>query len=143
MGPRTDGVNGKESDVGRISGEIDSLRAELGGLVGELDRRRREAFDIGLQVRRHPVIVAVAATAAALVVGGLVAFAVRQRRQMRRPSVRAEEARRALARLLHHPERVGAHPSMGHKVATAVLTLVATSLARQLIQQKLVPARRR
>jgi hypothetical protein len=134
-------VNG-EADVGRIAGEIDSLRTELGGLVGELDRRRREAFDLGLQARRHPIALAVAATAAAVVVGGLVAFAVRQRRERRRPSVRAGEARRALQRLLHHPERIGAHPSMGHQVATAVLTLVATALAKRIIDRKLLPARR-
>jgi hypothetical protein len=141
MGPRTNGVNG-EPDVGRIAGEIDTLRTELGGLVGELDRRRREAFDLGLQARRHPVVLALAATAAAVVVGGLLAYAVRQRRVRRRPSVRAGEARRALRRLLDHPERIGVHPSMGHKVATAVLTLVATTLAKRVIDRKMLPARR-
>lgn len=143
MGARANGVNGTQADVGRIAGEIDSIRAELGGLVGELDRRRREAFDLRLQIRRHPVAVAVAATGAALVVGGLIAFVVHERRERRRPSVRAEEARRALARLLHHPDRVAAEPSMGNKVTTAVLTLVATSLAKRIIDQRVVPARRR
>jgi hypothetical protein len=146
MGPRTNGMNGKEADVGRIAGEIDSIRTELGGLVGELDRRRREAFDLRLQARRHPVAAALAAAAAALAVGGLVALAVRQRRERRRPSVRAGEARRALARLLDHPERVAAEPGMGNKVATAVLTLVATSLAKRLLDERvaprLVPSRR-
>jgi hypothetical protein len=142
MGPRTNGVNGHgDGEVGRVAGEIESLRHELGGLVGELDRRRREAFDLGLQARRHPLAIALAATAAAFVVGGLVALAVRQRRQQRRPSVRAAEAREALARLFHHPERVGAHPSMGHKVATAVLTLAATTLAKRLIDRAVVPRR--
>jgi hypothetical protein len=143
MGPRANGVNGTQADVGRIAGEIDSIRAELGGLVGELDRRRREAFDLGLQVRRHPVTVAVAGTAAALVVGGLVALAVHQRRERRRPSVRVHETRRALSRLLDHPDRVAAEPSMGNKVATAVLTLVVTTLAKRLIDRTVVPARRR
>lgn len=140
MGPRATGMNGKkEVDVGRIAGEIDSIRTELGGLVGELDRRRREAFDIGLQVRRHPIVVAVAAGAAALVVGGIIAFAVHQRRERRRPSVRVHQTRRALARLLDHPERVAAEPSMGNKVATAVLTLVATSLAKRLVDERVSP----
>jgi hypothetical protein len=140
MGPRAHGMNGKkEADVGRIAGEIDSIRTELGGLVGELDRRRREAFDLRLQVKRHPVAVALAATAAALVVGGIVAFSVRQRRERRRPSVRAGETRRALARLLDHPDRVAAEPSMGNKVATAVLTLVATSLAKRLVDERVAP----
>lgn len=142
MGPRTNGVNGHgDGEVGRVAGEIESLRHELGGLVGELDRRRREAFDFRLQVRRHPVAIALAATAAALAVGGLVAFAVRERRRRRTPSARAAEAREALARLLDHPERVGAHPSVGHKVATAVLTLAATTLAKRLLDRAVVPHR--
>lgn len=140
MGPRANGMNGKkEADVGRIAGEIDSIRSELGGLVGELDRRRREAFDIGLQVRRHPVAVAVAAGAAALVVGGIIALVVRQRRERRRPSVRAEQTRRAIARLLENPHRVAAEPSIGNKVATAVLTLAATSLAKRVMEQRVAP----
>jgi hypothetical protein len=143
MGPRANVVNGKQADVGRIAGEIDSIRAELGGLVGELDRRRREAFDLRLQLRRHPVTVAVAATVAALAIGGLVALAVHSRRERRRPMVRAKETRLALARLLHPPDRVASEPSIGNKVTTAVLTLVATSLAKKLIDQKVVPARRR
>jgi hypothetical protein len=140
MGPRATGMNGKKDvDVGRMAGEIDSIRTELGGLVGELDRRRREAFDIGLQVRRHPIVVAVAAGTAALVVGGIIALVVHQRRERRRPSVRVEQTRRAVARLLHHPHRVAAEPSIGNKVATAVLTLVATSLAKRLVRARVAP----
>ncbi len=141
MGQGAHGMNGSD-DVRRVSGEVDVLRGELGSLVDELDRRRHEAFDIGLQLRRHPVAVAVAATAAALVVGGLLAWAVRQRREHARPTVRAREARRALARLMDHPERVAAEPSVGNKVATAVLTLVATALAKRVIDRKVGPPAR-
>ena len=128
--------------VGRVSGEIETLRAELGGLVDELDRRRHEAFDLGLQVRRHPVAVALVATAAALVVGGLLVVAARERRRHRRPSVRAREARRALSRLLDHPDRVAAEPSISNKIATAVLTVVATAVAKRIIDSKVAPERR-
>lgn len=142
MGQGADGVNGAGADpVGRVSGEIESLRGELGGLVAELDRRRHEAFDLGLQARRHPVLLAATAAVAALAVGGLLALAVRQRREHRRPAVRARETRRALARLLDHPDRVAAEPSVGNKVATAVLTLVATTLAKRYIDRKAAPER--
>jgi hypothetical protein len=134
-------VNARE-DVGRVSGEIESLRGELGGLVAELDRRRHEAFDLGLQARRHPVLAAAVAAVAALAVGGLLALAVRTRREHRRPAVRARETRRALSRLLEHPDRVAAEPSIGNKVATAVATLVATTVARRVLDRKLAPERR-
>jgi hypothetical protein len=144
MGQGADGVSGAGAgSVGKVSREIESLRGELGGLVAELDRRRHEALDLGLQARRHPVLLATVAGVAALAVGGLLALAVRTRRQRRRPTVRARKAQRALARLLEHPDRVAAEPSIGNKVATAVLTLVATTLAKRAIDRKVVPERRR
>lgn len=137
MGEGADRVNGAGEDaVGRVEDEIDSLRGELGGLVAELDRRRHEAFDLRLQLQRHPVAAAIAAAAAALVVGGALALVVRARRERRRPSVRARQARRALARLLDHPERVAAEPSVSNKIATAVITLAATTLAKRLIDAR-------
>jgi hypothetical protein len=118
-----------------VSGEIDSLRSELGGLVAELDRRRHEALDVGLQVRRHPLLAATVAATAALVVGGAIALLVHSRRERRRPSTRARETRRALARLFDHPDRVAAEPSIANKVATAVLAMAATAVARRLLER--------
>jgi hypothetical protein len=125
--------------VGRVAGEIDTLRTELGGLVAELDRRRHEALDLGLQIKRHPVLVATVATVAALLVGGAIAVAVRGRRQRRRPAVRAREARRALSRLFDHPDRVAAEPSIQNKVAAAVAVALASALAKRLIERSVRP----
>jgi hypothetical protein len=124
-----------EHAVRRVSGEIDTLRDDLGNLVSELDRRRHELFDLGLQARRHPVALAVAATVVALAAGGLLALVVRGRRRRRSPSVRARETRLALGRLLDHPDRVGAEPTVGRKIGIAVGTLVATTLAKRLLDR--------
>lgn len=125
----------QDAAVGRVAGEIDSLRSELGGLVAELDRRRIEALDVGLQVRRHPVFVAAAATAAALFLGGAIALVVRGRRERRRPTARARETRRALARLFDHPGRVAAEPSFAARLGTAVGIAVASALTRRLVER--------
>ncbi len=142
MGEGTHRVNGEQT-VGRVSGEIDSIRGELGALVAELDRRRHEALDLGLQVRKHPVAVAVAAVTLALAVGGLVALVVTSRRRLRRPAVRARETRRALARLLQRPDRVAAEPSISRKVAAAAATAIAATLARRLVERQVARAPRR
>jgi hypothetical protein len=134
-----DGSPSANETVGRVSGEIDMLRNELGALVGELDRRRHEALDLGLQARRHPVLVATVATVAALVVGAAIAVIVRGRRERRRPTVRARETRRALSRLFEHPHRVAAEPSIPNKVVTALSVAVATAIAKRLIDQGLRP----
>lgn len=145
MGEAADRVKdgSPEHAVRRVSGEIDALRDDLGNLVAELDRRRHEMFDLGLQARRHPLAIAVAATAVALAAGGLLALAIRSRRRRRSPSVRAREARRALARLLDHPHRVAAEPSVGRKIGLAVGTLVATTLAKRLLDRTARPAPKR
>ena len=51
--------DGSPEHVSRVSGEIAMLRSEIGSLVGELDRRRHELFDLRLQARRHPVGLAI------------------------------------------------------------------------------------
>jgi hypothetical protein len=143
MGKGTARVNGaSEATVGRVSGEISTIRNELGALVSELDRRRHEAFDLGLQVRRHPVAVAVAAATLALAVGGLIALAVSARRERRRPSARVRETRRALARNMERPHQVGRDPSIPRKVVAAIATAAAANLAKRLIQRQVAPAPR-
>lgn len=144
MGEGADRLNGGATDpqVRRVAGEIEGLRGELGVLIGELDRRRQELFDVGLQVRRHPVAVAVGAAAAALVVGGLLAVVVRDRRERRRPAVRARETRRALARLLQHPERVAARPGLPQAIVAAIGTAAGAALARRMVERLVPPARR-
>jgi hypothetical protein len=136
------GSRAPDEAVGRVSVEIDTLRNELGGLVAELDRRRHEALDVGLQVRRHPMLVATVATVAALLLGGAIALAVRGQRRRRRPTVRAREARRALLRLFDHPDRVAAEPSIPHKLAGAVSVALATALAKRLVERNVPPRRR-
>lgn len=137
MGEGTDRVTDGAGDqqVSRVSAEIDGLRGELGTLVAELDRRRHELFDVGLQVRRHPVAVAIAAATAALVLGGLVAVMVRGRRDRRRPTVRAREARRALARLLDHPDRVAAEQSVVQRVVAAAGVAAGSALAKRMVDR--------
>lgn len=131
----------RPEDVGRVAGEIDVLRHELGGLVAELDRRRHEALDLRLQVRRHPILVAAVASVAALLVGGAIAVVVREARERRRPVARARDVRNALSRLVDHPRRVAAEPSISNKIATAVGVALATALAKRLLDRSIPRAR--
>ena len=137
--------NGSPDDVRRVSGQIDVLRQDMGSIISELDRRRREMMDVRLQMRRHPVVVVAAAGAAALLLGGMVAVLLRDRRRRSRPIARTREARRALARLLDHPHRVAAEPSMGTKIATAAGVAAGSAVARhfaRLLVARATPIRR-
>jgi hypothetical protein len=141
MGEAADRVSdGAPATVRRVSSEIDSLRGELGSIVAELDRRRHELLDVRLQMRRHPAVTVVAASALALVLGGALALAVRGRRQRRRPAARARQVRHALARLLAHPERVAAEPSVTARILTAAGTAAGAAMARHLVVRLVRPA---
>jgi hypothetical protein len=83
--------------------------------------------------------VGVAAAALALVLGGALAVAVRGRRERSRPAVRARQARHALARLMDHPDRVAAEPSISNKVAAAVAVAIATTVAKRFLERSIPP----
>jgi hypothetical protein len=120
----------------RIEKELSTLREEIGDLVAELDRRRRELFDVRLQLQRHPMAVPLAGFALALVLGGAVALLVRNERRRRRPSHKARQLRRALGRMVAHPERVGrGEPPPGEKILAAIGTAAATLLVRRALER--------
>ena len=58
-----------QETVRQLSGEIGMLREELTRLVAEVDRRRHDALDVKLQVRRHALEVSLAGAALVAVLG--------------------------------------------------------------------------
>jgi hypothetical protein len=83
MGEGATGVNHEPKaaklNASELEQQIDDVRAELGELVEELDRRRHEALDIRLQLRRHAGLVGVVSASLAIIVAGRVRV-VRRRR---------------------------------------------------------------
>lgn len=129
------------SKVEGLAHEIHDVRKDLGDLLGELQRRRREATDIKLQARRHPRVVGVAA---ALVLGALtllVGRKVRRRRELRDPVARRRRLRAAFSRMADDPERVRVNGTARH-LATAAGTAFLTSLARRIASEGALPRRR-
>jgi hypothetical protein len=119
--------------------EVEALREDLGDLVGELGQRRHNALDLRRQVRRHPVVVTVAAVIGLGLLGGGIALAVRRQRRQRSLAGRAARLARALLGVAHHPERLEREALMlglGRKIATAGGTAAASALARRLFSGK-------
>jgi hypothetical protein len=124
----------------RIESHIETLRHELGELVSELDRRRHEAFDFRLQMRKHPTAVAVAGVALAALVGIGLAVAIHGRRERARPVNRARRARAAVERLVRDPEHMAREPGVGEKILAAAGTAAASLLVKRAFE-RYVPAR--
>lgn len=115
-------------DSERLREDIDATHRRLEGLLGELDRRRREAFDIRLQMRRHPVIFIAGAALALGAVGGGTALAIARMRRLQRrrhsPSLRLMRLWRLSGRPVDgasNSPSAGWLLSLAAKVATAIL----------------------
>jgi hypothetical protein len=114
-----------------LRADIDATHQRLEGLLGELDRRRREAFDVRLQMRRHPVAFAVAAALALGAMGGGTTLAVmrlRRRRLQHSPAAR-------LSRLWQISGRRGANAGDGSGMLGAVATRAAKVAIAMLVRR--------
>jgi hypothetical protein len=117
--------------------EIESIRDDLAGMVGELDRRRHELLDL----RRHAVpLIAIGAALLAVATGGIT-LAVARRRRRARLGPRLERLREALERMIDKPNRVANTPGVGRKIVGAGGAAAASVLAKHLAK-RLVAARR-
>jgi len=130
--PRSDPARAAD----RLAEEIQVIRGNLGSLIDELDQRRRRAFDVRLQVRRHPVAAIATMTLLAGMVGGAIALGLALRRHRRTPRARLHSLREAMQRMLHDPDRVARiEPSVGRKILAAVGAAAASTLAKRLAQR--------
>jgi len=131
MGEGADRVNGNGTH--HIEGEIAEIRGRLDQSLAELDRRRHEATDVKLQIRRHPGAVAVAGGVVLLLLGG-VAYAIWASRQRERPVNKAKRLKLALSRMIAEPEKVArAEPTVPVKILAAAGTAAATILTKKII----------
>jgi hypothetical protein len=144
MGERTPGLdttsNSDERHAPRaaaeaLGSEIAVVREDLDTLLGELDRRRHEAFDVQLQVRRHALgaflmVVALVATAT-----GSMWLTLWRRRRREQLGARASRLRQAVSRMTEHPERVAAEPTVAGKIATAAANAAVAALVKKLLER--------
>jgi len=118
-----------------IEREIEYLRTRLDRSLAELDRRRHELTDIRLQMRKHPAVFIGAGVAVALMLGG-VGFAIYRSRKREELPQKAKRLRIAFRRAMDEPEKVArAEPPVWQKMAAAVGTTIAVSLAKKMVER--------
>lgn len=123
-------------NVEKVENEVEKIQRNLGGLVGELDHRRKELFDVRLQLRRHAVpLIVVGSALLALIATGITAAVIRRRRR-RTLRARAWRFREALHRMTAHPEQVAEpSPRVGKKIASAGGSAAASVIGKKLAQR--------
>jgi hypothetical protein len=101
--PKPSESNGAQPE--ELKHEIDQVRSQLDVLIRELDRRRHEATDVVLQVRKHPLAATVVGAAAALVTAALAVSVYRALRP-EPPINRALQLAHALSIAGREPEKL-------------------------------------
>jgi hypothetical protein len=133
-GPRLQ--SSPQETVRQLSGEIATLREDLAQLVAELDRRRHEALDVKLQVKRHALDVVL--TGASLVAAALgLRLATRRARPHRGLFAKAHQVRDGLSRIVEKPERVAAKPTALTKILTAAANAAAAIVIKKGLERGL------
>ena len=124
----------REQKAPEIEQEIEDLRSELGALIDELNRRRREVIDVRLQLRRHGG--AVALVLGVVVLSVIARNAALRRRRARRFTTRAANLARVLALLSQEDPRQVRRAVEGRRdpKATGVLAQVGVALAPRLLR---------
>lgn len=95
MGKGAPDVNPNE-EVARAEREADAIRGHLDLLLGELERRRRNALDMKRQARLHPTVAVGLGVALLAFVAGISALVVKRVRR-HRVEARADRLREAWA----------------------------------------------
>jgi hypothetical protein len=126
----------EQDEVTRLEQDVDQIRGHIGELVRELNHRRHDAFDVRLQLHRHPGrLVLIGVAFVALVAGGVALMAARLRRR-RAIGTRVRRLRTALHRIAAHPERVAERtPTVSRKVLAAGGAAIASAVGKRVAKR--------
>ena len=120
--------------------EIEGIRGRLDGMVGELDRRRHDLFDVKAQLRRHAFPLVAIAVALLGIAGGGIALGIARRRRRARVGSRLTRLQEAVRRMTAKPDQVAATPGVGQKIAgaggAAAASIAVKALARKLMTER-------
>jgi hypothetical protein len=131
-----EGASGVTRDtVHELGNEVAHVRDELDVLLGELDRRRHEALDVPLQLRRHALGATLTVAAFTLAAAGSVALTIWRRRRRSRLHARASRLSQAIARMTENPERVATEPTLPAKIAAAAASAAAAALVKKVLER--------
>ena len=126
----------RQETVRQLSGEIVMLREDLARLVAELDRRRHEALDVKLQVKRHALGVVLAGAAVVAAPFGL-RLAARRARPQRGLLAKVRQVRDGLSRIVEKPERVATQPAVLTTIITAAANAAGAIVIKKMLERSL------
>jgi hypothetical protein len=140
--------NGRESSVSpreltrQLEGEIAILREELSQLVAELDRRRHEALNVKLQVKRHAPGLLISGGALIAAAAGFVWFQTWRSRRLPRVRSQVHQLREKLMALVPRKATQPERPRVINGILTAAANAAVAVGIKKLVERGLRKATR-
>ena len=138
MGEATGELNGsvESAEPAIIEREVEEIRDNISGIVGELDRRGQELVDWRSHLRRNALVLTAVGAGCLLGLAATVAVERAKRRRRRKPLEKARRLYVAISRMIAHPELVARpRPSIGQKALAAAVSATVGFLVKALLQE--------
>ena len=127
-----------EAEPKDLERDVEDIRDNISGIVGELERRGHELFDWRLQLRKHAFLIAAVGASCLVGFGLTLAVGAARRRRRKKPLVKARQLRDAVSRMIEHPELVAQpHPSISRKAIAAAVSAMTGVLIKDLARRML------
>jgi hypothetical protein len=135
MGATTVELTGQDAPE-ELERDVEDIRENIDDIVTELDRRGQELLDWRLQLRKHKLLLVAVGASCLVGLSLTVGLARAKRRRENRFFAKAARLRKALARMIAHPELVAQpQPGIGKKALTAAVSAAVGALAKTLARQ--------
>jgi hypothetical protein len=140
MGEATVELNGSaEPEV--IERQVEEIRDNITGIVGELDRRGHELVDWRSHLQKHAFTLVTVGAACLLGLGVTIAVGRARQKRRQRPLAKARRLRVALARMIEHPELVARpQPGIGRRALSAAVGATVGFLVKATLQEMVATA---
>jgi hypothetical protein len=137
MGGATDELNGSaEPEI--IEREVEEIRDNISGIVGELDRRGHRLVDWRSHLRKNALLLGALSAGCLLGLSATIAVERAKRRRRRTPIEKARRLYVAISRMIAHPELVARpHPSIGRKALAAAVSAAVGILVKAVLKEAL------
>ena len=135
MGATTVELTGQDEPE-KLEREVEDIRENIDDIVTELDRRGHELLDWRSQVQKHKLLLLAVGASCLVGLSLTMTVAAAKRRRQNRFFAKAARLRKALARMIEHPELVAQpQPGIGKRALTAAVSAAVGALAKTLVRE--------
>jgi hypothetical protein len=132
----TDTNEATDTEPRKLEREVEEIRDGIDEIVGELDQRGRSLLDWRQQLFKHRLLLAGLTAGWVLAFGVTLSIRAARRRRRNRPLEKARRLRRAVERMVEHPELVAQpRPGIAKKALSAATGAIVSIAVKKIVSE--------